>query len=203
MDSLVSRRRFLLQASLGTGSAWLAANWPGVLAAAKHAHQAAQTSPPPQFEFLTAEQAAEAEAIAAQIIPTDDMPGAREAGVVYFMDRALHTFASDQQKPFVDALAQVQAKTRELFPEVGKFSAGSAEQQVAIFKAIEETPAFGLFRFATIAGFLCDPARAGNRNEIGWKLIGLDSRRVFQPPFGYYDKDYPGWQPNPSEPEKK
>jgi len=26
---------------------------------------------------------------------------------------------------------------------------------------------------------------------------------VFQPPFGYYDKDYPGWQPAAAEPEKK
>jgi len=25
---------------------------------------------------------------------------------------------------------------------------------------------------------------------------------MFQPPFGYYDKDYAGWQPNPPDAEK-
>ena len=203
MNSLIPRRRFLLQASLGAGSAWLAANWPVVLAAAEHARQAAQTSPPPKFEFFTPEQAVEAEAIAAQIIPTDDMPGAREAGIVYFMDRALHTFASDQQKPFVEGLAQVQAKTKELFPDVAKFSAATPEQQIAVLTGIEKTPAFEMFRFAAITGFLADPSYAGNRNEAGWKVIGRDNSHMFQPPFGYYDKDYPGWQPNPPEAKKK
>lgn len=203
MNSLIPRRRFLLQASLGTGSTWLAANWPGILAAAEHARQAVTTSPPPKFEFLTPEQAAEAEAIAAQIIPTDDTPGAREAGVVHFMDRALHTFAAEQQKPFLEGLTQVQAKTKELFPEVAKFSAASAEQQMTILKAVEKTPVFEMFRFATIVGFLADPAYGGNRGEAGWKLIGRDTSHMFQPPFGYYDKDYPGWQPNPPETKKK
>jgi gluconate 2-dehydrogenase gamma chain len=198
-----TRRQFLLQTTTGLGAFWVSANWPAILAAAEHARHAAQTSPPPKFEFLTAEQAAEAEAIAAQIIPTDDTPGAREAGVVYFMDRALRTFASDRQKPFVEGLAQIQARTKELFPEVKSFSAASADQQVSVLKAIEKTPAFGLFRFATIAGFLGDPARGGNSGEIGWKLIGFDSSHVFQPPFGFYDKGYPGWQPNSQEPQKK
>lgn len=193
----------MLQASVGAGSAWLAANWASVVAAAEHARQAAQTSPPPKFEFLTAEQAVETEAIAAQIIPTDEMPGAREAGVVYFIDRALHTFASDQQKPFVDGLAQVQAKMKELFPDVAKFSAATPEQQIALLRAIEKTPAFEMFRFATVAGFLADPSYGGNRAEMGWKVIGRDNSHVFQPPFGYYDRDYPGWQPNPPETKKK
>ncbi len=60
-----------------------------------------------------------------------------------------------------------------------------------------------MFRFATICGFLSDPARGGNRDEVGWKLIGLDSTHSYQPPFGYYDRDYPGWQPAPAAPAKK
>ena len=27
----------------------------------------------------------------------------------------------------------------------------------------------------------------------GWKLIGFEDRHAFQPPFGYYDRDYPGF----------
>jgi gluconate 2-dehydrogenase gamma chain len=44
-------------------------------------------------------------------------------------------------------------------------------------------------------GFLADPARGGNRGKVGWKLIGFDDSGAFAPPFGYYDRDYPGWQP--------
>ena len=198
-----NRRQFLFQAGAGLSTAWIAANWPGILAAADHSRHAAQAVPPPKFEVLTPEQAVEIEAIAAQIIPTDDTPGAREAGVVYFFDRALKTFAGDQKEVLANGLAQVRAKTSELFPGVTKFSAATSEQQIAVLKAIENTPAFGLFRFATVAGFFADPARGGNRGEVGWKLIGFDSSHVFQPPFGYYDKDYPGWQSNPPDAKTK
>ena len=54
-----------------------------------------QRHPSRLFEVFTPEQAKEVEAIAARIIPTDELPGATEAGVVYFIDRALKTFASD------------------------------------------------------------------------------------------------------------
>ena len=65
-----------------------------MLAAATHARQAAaQSTGAYKFEFFTPEEAAEVEAIAARIIPTDETPGAREAGVIYFIDRALVTFA--------------------------------------------------------------------------------------------------------------
>lgn len=203
LESEPNRRQFLLQAGTGLSVAWVTANWPAILAAADHAHRAAQAAPPPKLEMLTAEQAAEIEAIAAQVIPTDDTPGAREAGVVYFMDRALKTFASNQKEAVAEGLAQIQAKTKELFPGLEKFSAASSEQQIAVLKAMENTPAFGLFRFATVCGFLADPSRGGNRDEIGWKIIGFDSSHVFRPPFGYYDENYPGWQPNRSGGDKK
>lgn len=116
LENDFTRRRFLQQSLAGLSAAWLSAHWPAIVSAAEHGRQAAQSSPPPKFEFLTPEQAAEVEAIASQIIPSDDTPGAREAGVVYFIDRSLHTYAADQQKPFLAGLAEVQSKTAELFP---------------------------------------------------------------------------------------
>ena len=50
-----------------------------------------------KFGFFTPEQALEVEAMAAQIIPTDETPGAREARVINFIDRALTTFAKNNQ----------------------------------------------------------------------------------------------------------
>jgi hypothetical protein len=39
------------------------------------------------------------------------------------------------------------------------------------------------------------PTYGGNRDGVGWKLIGFEDRHTFQPPFGYYDRDYPGFAP--------
>jgi hypothetical protein len=47
---------------------------------------------------VSAEQAAEIEAAARRIIPTDDTLGAREARVIYFIDRTLATFATDNRE---------------------------------------------------------------------------------------------------------
>jgi hypothetical protein len=34
-------------------------------------------------------------------------------------------------------------------------------------------------------------------------VIGREPAHSFQPPFGYYDKDYPGWQPAPKMADKE
>ena len=60
-----------------------------------------------KLSFLSAAEAADVEAVAAQIIPTDDSPGAREAGVVYFIDRALATFLSQLAGDYRAQLAGV------------------------------------------------------------------------------------------------
>src|SRR5271155_3348491 len=102
-----SRRQFLLRSVAGAGSAWLSLAWPEVLAAQQHARhtmRAVAAGDPAKLEFLTPAQAADVEAIASLIIPTTDTPGAREAGVVYFIDRSLRTLGADEQKNFADAL---------------------------------------------------------------------------------------------------
>ena len=71
-----------------------------MVSAATHAHARAASPDPAKFEFFTAAEAAEVEAMSSRIIPTDETPGAKEAGVVYFIDRALVTFASDSQMLF-------------------------------------------------------------------------------------------------------
>ena len=76
-----------------------------------------QAAPPSKLEVLSAEQAAEIEAAACRIIPSDDTPGAREAGVIYFIDSALATFATDKREEYEKGLPALQAKTRELFPK--------------------------------------------------------------------------------------
>jgi Gluconate 2-dehydrogenase subunit 3 len=220
MNSFHPARREFLQLLGGTASAaWLTANWAALVSAAEHAHQTAK-SEHPALEVFTADQAREIEALCACIIPSDETAGAREAGVVYFIDRAMKTFASDALPVYQKGIEAAQKATAELFPGVPRFSAATEEQQLKIFTKIAEESDrkkvdplliarggyqdfFQTLRVHTIFGFLVDPEGGGNRDFVGWKAIGRDPSHSFYPPFGYYDKDYPGWQPVSGETEKK
>jgi gluconate 2-dehydrogenase gamma chain len=220
MKSFDSARRDFLQLLGGTaGAAWLTANWPALVSAAEHAHQAAK-SDHPTLEVFTADQAREVEALAACIIPSDTTAGAREAGVVYFIDRALKTFFSEALPVYQKGLETVQKSTAELFPGVPRFSAATEDQKLKIFSQLveeSERPESGARRLApgaspdffqtlrvhTIFGFLVDPEGGGNRDFVGWKAIGRDPSHSFSAPFGFYDKDYPGWQPVSGKTEGK
>jgi len=183
-----NRRRFLLSGLRGAGGAWAALHWPVILAAAEHAAHARDAVPPAKLEVLSAEQAAEIEAAASRIIPSGDTPGAREAGVIYFIDRALATFAAANRADYAKGLQALQAKTQEMFPNTRRFSQAKPDQQDAVLKALEGQPFFELVHAHTVMGFLADPARGGNRGKIGWKLMEYDDSPAFAPPFGYYDR---------------
>ena len=218
MNESVSRRHFLSRGITGLSAVWVSAHLPALVAAAGHARRAANSATPPKFEFFTPEQAAEIDAITARIIPTDETPGAREAGVVYFIDRGLATFAAEDQKTYREGLPELQARVSEMFPGAAKFSGLTAEQQDAVLHSFDENTTagqgpyrarpsaqdfFGTLRQHTIAGFLIDPDYGGNHDGVGWKVIGREREHMFQAPFGYYDKDYPGWEAAMKAAEKK
>ncbi len=218
MINELSRRTFLLRAGTGISAAWISANWPALLSASKHAHDAAVAGKPPKLEFFTPEQATEIDAISARIIPTDDLPGAREAGVLYFIDRGLATFSADDQKTYREGLPELQARVTDMFPNAAKFSSLTPQQQDEVLYSLDENAPsprrlfrarpvaqnfFETLRQHAIAGFLIDPDYGGNDSGAGWKVIGRERKHMFQPPFGFYDKDYPGWQPMPKEADKK
>jgi gluconate 2-dehydrogenase gamma chain len=182
----------------GLSSAWLALHWPSILQAERHAHSMAQATGTPKFEFFSAEQALEVEAIASQIIPSDDGPGAREARTVYFIDRALTTFEREKQSLYPQGLNQLEFKTREMFPGTQKFSSLNSAQQIQLLGAVEKTDFFETVRVHTIMGFLANPEYGGNYNNIGWKTIGFEDQFFYEPPFGYYDAEYKKNQPQPA-----
>ena len=183
-----SRRLFLKGTASGLTAAWFALNWPAMLEAHEHAKRAVANTAA-SFEFFSPGQAAEIEAIAAQIIPSSNSPGAREAGVIYFIDRALTTFDRERQPVYKDGLALLQSRTKEMFPDAVAFSKLNSDQQIQLLTAIEKTEFFETVRVHTIMGFLADPDYGGNRDQIGWKLIGFEQQASFKPPFGYYDAD--------------
>ena len=186
-----SRRSFLVDSVTSLNAAWVAANYHGILAAQEYVRQTTQAGQLPRLAFFTDEQAAEIEAMTAQIIPTDETPGAREARCLYFIDRALSTFARSSQPAYIQGLRELQAKTRQLYPDAGKFSALTSAQQIKTLIEIEKTPFFNMVRTHTVIGFLARPVHGGNYGKIGWTLIGYDDSLNHKPPFGYYDAQPP------------
>lgn len=186
-------RRSLLQAIAATVGVAFSLDWAETAVAAEESHAAAQKSGEAAFSFLTAAEAVDVEAITDQIIPTDDTPGARAAGVVYFIDRALATFLSQLAVDYRAQIAEFQSAFRAQHPGPASFAALPSAQQIEYLHTVEQTPFFETTRLLTLLGMFAMPAYGGNRNEVGWKLIGFEDRHFFQPPFGYYDRDYPGF----------
>src|SRR4051794_32522920 len=104
-----SRRDFISRLGAGVSATWLASLWPDALADAAASDNAVALGQTPQYKTLTAAQASDFGAIADRIIPPDDTPGARAAGVVFFADRMLAGFTAPQKPDFDKALAAVHA----------------------------------------------------------------------------------------------
>jgi gluconate 2-dehydrogenase gamma chain len=158
---------------------WLGAVWPQV--------PAAQNGNAP-FQAFDPAAAREIEAICERILPADETPGARAAGVIYFIDRALATFDRDKRAAYRQGLRQVQAQRKKLFPASASIAGLTAEQQDQLLHAMENTDFFRLVRTHTIMGFFGHPSYGGNRGQAGWKLIGFEDQHHFEPPFGFYDR---------------
>jgi len=146
-----------------------------------------QSPTPPAFQTLNPAMVAEIDAITAQILPSTDGPGAREAGVIYFIDRALATFDSDLRDAYRVGMAEIQQKRKAMFPASASIAGLTNERQIGLIHAIESTEFFELLRTHTLYGFLGHPSYGGNRGRAGWELIGFEDRMAFEPPFGYYD----------------
>ncbi len=183
----LSRRGFLAAGATGTGALWLGAQWMPLHAAGAHAAVAARTAP---YEVFNPQEAEAFEAFTAQIIPSDHLPGAREANVVRFVDRALATFAGPQRPLFHHGLADL-ARRAAALSAGGSFATLDAARQIAVMQALElaQPDFFEAARVAAITGMFANPEYGGNQDKAGWRLLGFDDRFVWQPPFGYYDRE--------------
>lgn len=163
---------------------------PQVLRAQEHARRAAKAISKGQvisLEYLEPETARTLAALAAEIIPSDDGPGATEAGAVYFIDRALATFESDKRELYKSGLKEVGSAISMLFPGSARVEGLSREQCREVIKAIQSTEFFAVLREHAVLGFLADPEYGGNQGKVGWRYLGFDDQMAFTHPFGYYD----------------
>ena len=190
MSSDALTRRIFLQGS-GTllGSTLMRAGVPAFIAATQAACTAKEEAA--AFENLTAAEAREVIAIAARILPTTDTPGATEAGAVYFFDKAFSTIFTNMKEPARGMLAQFQSGIPAAYAGAQVFSDLDAADQDAYLKSMERTPFFQGARFMTMIGVFGMSMYGGNRDNIGWKLAGMDGPpHAWLPPFGHYDAEY-------------
>lgn len=195
----VSRRSLLQAIAVTLGAAALPLGWAEIAQVAHESHAGMQRAGDARMSFLGTAEAADIEAVAAQIIPTDDTPGAREAGVVYFIDRALATFLSQLASDYRAQLAEFQLVFREHHPGIPSFASLTTVPQVEYLRTVDHTPFFDTTRLLTLLGMFSLPAYGGNRDGVGWTLIGFEDRHFFQPPFGHYDRGYPGFVIDPAK----
>lgn len=185
----LTRRMFLQGSGSLAGSALIRAGIPAFIAVSQAACTAREEAA--AFDNITNAEAREIIAIAARILPTTDTPGATEAGAVYFFDKALGTFLADMLVPARGMLAGFQAGIEAAFPGAKVFSDLSEADQDTYLASNESTPFFGGFRFLTMAGVFGMSMYGGNRDNIGWKLVGMDGPpHAWLPPYGYYDAEH-------------
>ena len=178
----LSRRQFLLSSGALSGSTFIRVAAPSLAAIVQVACTA--KSGGAAFEVLSESEAADITAIAARIIPTTDTPGATEAGVIYFFDSALTAAMSDKLDVVREGLAQLNADA----VGVDSFSELAPDDQDEQLRAIESSAFFQLMREMTIYGFFAMSEYGGNKDHVGWNLIGFEGHHGgWQYPFGYYD----------------
>jgi gluconate 2-dehydrogenase gamma chain len=190
----LNRRHFMQGSGILASSSLLRLSVPAILAAAQTACSARDEDA--AFVTLTASEAVELEAIAARILPTTDTPGAREAGVIYFMDNVLGEKFSEMLPSVRSSLVEFQEGIADRFEGALKFSDLSEADQDVWIGVNETMQFFSVAKTLTLWGFFAMSSYGGNKDNMAWDLIDFDGPGAAQPPFGYYDAQYMEEQSN-------
>jgi gluconate 2-dehydrogenase gamma chain len=150
---------------------------------------AAETAIDVPLRFFTADEARVVAAACERIFPSDDNgPGAKEAGVIIYIDRQLAgPYGRDELRytkgPFIETDPtfggyQGKESPQEIYRAGIKllgndFVSSTASQQDERLRSIEKTMFFQMLRDHTVEGMFCDPLHGGNANLVGWQLIGF------------------------------
>ena len=185
-----TRRRFLsLLADAAKGSV-IVLGMPAILSACQPGRESADTqTDSSEYTLLSAALALELDAATARIVPSDDTPGAREAGTVRFIDTVL---ADGRQEQLPILQAGVDDLNRLASERFGTplFSSLNEAQQDELLQEVETSPFFSTLRYLTVASLFALPQYGGNGPDTGYSLIGMTHAHAYVPPFGYYDADY-------------
>jgi gluconate 2-dehydrogenase gamma chain len=139
------------------------------------------------FVNLSAAAGHALEAIVARLIPSDaNGPGALEAGAARYIDLALGDALADFRATYDAGLAAVDAHARRSHGR--PLAELDPEQQDGVLRDLEENRATGFTPSAaaffdvvlghTLEGTFADPHYGGNRDFIGWDLVGYPGLKL-------------------------
>ncbi|MCL5744427.1 MAG: gluconate 2-dehydrogenase subunit 3 family protein [Acidobacteria bacterium] len=132
---------------------------------------------------LSATQLRLLELFCEQIIPSDDVPGALEAGSAQYIDLQLSGRLKEFAAHYPKGLAALEASSWEKYGR--GFGALEFAERTALLKAVETGKVnqalwpeksskrfFVMARRHTIEGTFCSPRHGGNRDLAGYRLLG-------------------------------
>jgi gluconate 2-dehydrogenase gamma chain len=186
LEGTTSRRKFLHQCGICTGTLVLPLAWARLAFPQQHMHMHSQETGGSQsarlleFRFFNPAQAAAVEAVTDQIIPADDQPGAKQAGVVHYVDLLLTGVRKDLGPSYIQGIQHLEALAHGMngkafvelpFADQTKVLEKLEHDQTPITKGMNGGEFFGLMRRHTLEGFFGDPDH--NRDSAGWKVLGF------------------------------
>lgn len=193
---IISRRDLLRTAAVAGAAAVAAPAGIMVPVSAADASVAAQpqaAAPPAMpvrreaFETLTASEADLLDAVVDRLIPADALgPGARDARVVHYIDRALGGALAASRQTYAAGLASLDRYSQSLrgthFLELSNSDKDSVLIDVEAGSATGFAGGSAQF-FRTVLthtrqGMFGDPYYGGNANFIGWDLLGYPGVRT-------------------------
>lgn len=135
-----------------------------------------------RLETFTAAEADTVDAMLGRLIPADSNgPGAVEARVLRYVDRALSGELASSRPAYTAGIAATDAYAQSKFGR--PFASLAAAQQDAVLTDMERNAAtgftpnsrtfFDLVREHALQGMFGDPVHGGNADFIGWDLIGF------------------------------
>jgi gluconate 2-dehydrogenase gamma chain len=190
-----ARRKFLVGAAVGAGAIASATVVPQALAKSHDHHKTAAAGDPPEAPahmhsggeghgaFFNDDHAATVAAFTERLMPgAPNMPGARDAGVLNYIDLALAGAYSDQQDFYRRGLAQLDDYCHATYKQ--SFAQLDAAKQDEVITALEAGKAtgftyptaqafFNTLRTHTMEGMFADPVYGGNKDFAGWRLVGF------------------------------
>jgi len=194
-----TRRSFLKRAAVGAGAVAGSGLVPAVYSQTldQHKDDAATTAPHPTSiqhgAFFNYEQASTVAAFTERLMPgAPGKPGARDAGVLNYIDLALAGAYADLQDFYRRGLAQLDAYRHATYKQ--SFTQLDPARQDEVLAALEQGKApgftlpraqefFNVVRTHTMEGMFADPIYGGNRDFAGWRLVGFPGAQGnFTPP---------------------
>jgi gluconate 2-dehydrogenase alpha chain len=137
---------------------------------------------PPAVTSLSPYEARTGAAVFERLFPADEHgPGATEIGVLTYLDRALAGAYADQAETYRLGLAAIDLAARRRHGR--PFAACHPGQQDGLLADLErgalpdfrvppQQEFFELLRAHLQEGLFADPAHGGNRDKLGWRLLG-------------------------------